>query len=62
MPHLTSIYNDAYRRTNMVMVRKTIFLPLAMTKYFMAVKKKTGLGMAEQIRAILQTHIDSNPL
>lgn len=46
----------------MVMVRKTIFLPIAMTKYFMSVKKRTGLGMAEQIRAILQAHLDSNPL
>jgi hypothetical protein len=59
--HPTSIYNDS-GESIMVMVRKTIFLPLAMTKYFMAVKKKTGLGMAEQIRAILQTHIDNNPL
>lgn len=45
-----------------VMTRKTIFLPTTMTKYFLALKKKTGLGMAEQIRAILQKHMDSNPL
>lgn len=44
------------------MTRKTIFLPVAMTKYFLTMKKRTGLGMAEQIRAILQKHIESNPL
>lgn len=45
-----------------LMTRKTIFLPTTMTKYFLALKKTTGLGMAEQIRAILQKHIDNNPL
>jgi len=45
-----------------VMTRKTIFLPVTMTKYFLTMKKRTGLGMAEQIRAILQKHIDTNPL
>jgi hypothetical protein len=44
------------------MERKTIFFPLQMIRYFEKVKKKTGLPMASQIRAIIQAHMDKNPL
>lgn len=45
-----------------VMQRKTIFFPVQMIRYFQRAKKKNGLPMAAQIRAILQTHMDNNPL
>lgn len=44
------------------MKRKTIFFPVQMLRYFEKAKKKTGLPMASQIRAIIQTHMDKNPL
>lgn len=44
------------------MFKHTIYLPVAMMLYFKKRKKRLGITVAEQMRAILQAFIDSHPL